>query len=216
MNARRATASVLFAAGTVGFMALTSPRPAQTQSPTTDVRVVNTSGSPVPTTVVNAPVVKAQQSGTWGVHVINPAASPVRVRPTQETGLVVMQNMPLSIADASTVGQAQFTIPFLGSQILVIDHVSLRLLLPNGQKITNAFVQTGRDTGTGDVVLQPNFLPVQFLASAGGSDVFVASQQTTIYHDAYFQKVRVVVERATSGGTCTGSVTLQGRIRNNL
>jgi hypothetical protein len=130
------------------------------------------------------------------------SSTPVATTSTDDSGRTVFQrevNVP--IADGLTGMSASLNVPE-GTR-LVISHVSARVELPTGQKVLAVIVQSTAG-GPGD----HSFVPVLTGTAPNGRDVFVVSQDTTVYANP--PSLLVAVNRDASLAAGTFQISISG------
>jgi hypothetical protein len=186
--------------------AVGAPAPANVNVVNTpDVNVVNNPG----VTVLNSPTVQSQQSGTWNVGITgsptvtvgNTNANPVPVvaippSPFQEEVILVF--------NSGDSGAFQpFQVP--AGKRLVIEHVSARAALTEGQQLTETSIET-LQVGGGSVI--KHYFVASFQASVPGvADYYAISQQTRLYAVG---GVQVRAFRSNTTGTAQMNISVSG------
>jgi hypothetical protein len=143
---------------------------------------------------------------------INPAsntvkidsANPVAVRDVDNSArepFAARFSAPFSIGTIGIgVGPQAAIVP--AGRRFVIEHVSVFVELPAGQKVSWVEVTTIAATNGGGTDIRPGgFVPTSFQATSGGFDTFVGSEAMKLYADGgtYQPEILVNVQRDTAG-----------------
>jgi hypothetical protein len=171
-----------------------------------NVKVVNTSREPVPTTVQNA--VKLATDNIVGINpssntvqVGNSESNPALVRNVEDARQPFQQMLDFDFADGQITRSVSLSIP--SGKRLVIEYASASLGVGQGQAIVHIEINT-----TVEGVSAGHFLMAASQGTgAGGNGVFGASQQMRVYAD---DGLFVNVQRNNGSGTAGGRVTLSG------
>ncbi|GEM_PF-1344721 len=179
---------------------------AQLPQPSDNVKVVNTTREPVPTTVQGS--VRLAMDSSVG---INPSSNTVQVGNTQSNPALVrnvedarqpfQQTLDFDFADGQITRSVSLAIP--SNKRLVIEYASASLGVPQGQSIGHIEVHT---TVNG-VSAGHSLMAVSQGTGAGGNNLFGASQQMRVYTD---EGLFVNIQRSNGAGLAGGRVTLSG------
>ena len=178
---------------------------------------------PSPVEVVNTPTVNAQQRGSWNVGITgtptidlvpgatvnigNMETNPVPVLDVNNAMQPFTRNLYADLNEGATEGASEsFMVPFY--KRLVIEYVTLRGVVPSGQKMA-AILFTGI---AGSEVL-PNNLVLTEQGMFGTRDRFVASLPMRAYADAG-TTVSFNIYRNESGGSGSAALTISGYLVN--
>ncbi len=170
---------------------------------TSDVKVVNTSSSPVQTKIVN-PVSAPVQT-----RIVNPTAAPVPVRVVAEDAREPFQK---SLSFTTSANNTTYTVP--AGKRLVIEFASAHFKMPSDVKVTNVTLTTQLGPSSGPIA---HYLVAHFqgtkqpvgLGSQQPTDEFTASQQVRVLAGPGTQ-VKFGFEFSTFVSQASASMTISG------
>ena len=169
---------------------------------------VTVNNTPLDVNVVNSPAVQSQQSGPWDVGIVG--SPTVTVGNTNANPVPVVASPPLPFQEevilqfpSGTVNASQ-SFQVLPGKRLVIEHVSARAALTEGQQLTETSIET-LQVGGGSAI--KHYFAASFQGNTPGTaDYYAISQQTRLYAVGGVQ-VRAFRNGTAGSGTVNISVS---------